>query len=143
MMTIESKAVTLVKIFFSENKGRFIYTNQKGNVVNCEVFDDGIIVDCLGNAPHKDFLPWGVFWHAVNVMMENGGKAPRGSAMNSPLGGKNLPFNSVEGRIANVIYGKQEGEHAFQRISPIAHILKASGVCIDQTGDLELDPSKF
>lgn len=78
------------------------------------------------------------FWQAVHVIIKNGGSAPRGDAKGAKLGEKGLPLNSVEGSVANVIYGKHCGDSVFQRISPIAHILIGSGVCADKRGDLEI-----
>ena len=86
MSTIESTAVAKIKSFFEENGNRFEYDNQARNHVTCRKLEDGIEVDCLADNGHKDFLPWGVFWVAVNVMLENGGIARRGNAMNHRLG---------------------------------------------------------
>lgn len=136
--TIEAKSVLRIKTFFNEHNGVFEYKNQRGNVVICKAFEDGLIVDCLGGTKLKSFLPWGVFWHAVNVMLENGGIAARGEAVSAKLGDADLPFNSVEGRIAHTVYGKKLNDSVFRRISPVARILIECGVCINKRGDLEL-----
>jgi len=126
----EDQAVQKIKNFFNENGGQFIYENKARNIVHCNAHEDGVNVDCLANRP---FLPWGVFWQAVHVIIRNGGSARKGSAQQCKLGDVDLPFNSVEGGVANVIYGKKRGDWVFQRISPIAHILSASGyVLMDQ-----------
>jgi hypothetical protein len=39
------------------------------------------------------------------------------------LGESNLPIDSIEGHIANVIYGKKLGDSVFRRITPISCIL--------------------
>ena len=139
MYLSESAAIEKVKKFFKNREKRYSYQNKKGNTVNCFMKDDGIEVDCLSESGHKNFLPWGVFWHAVHIMLVNGGKACRGVAISQGgLGSDELPFISVEGHVANVIYGKQSGDAVFRRISPIAHILIASEICIHQRGDMEL-----
>lgn len=129
----EDQAVKKIQQFFKEKNGSFVYKNQKGNIVTCKKIEDGIVVDCLQDSGYKQFLPWGVFWQAVHVIIRNGGSARKGSAQQCKLGDVDLPFNSVEGGVANVIYGKKRGDWVFQRISPIAHILSASGyVLMDQ-----------
>lgn len=43
--------------------------------------------------------------------------------MNSKLGEKRLPLNSVEGHVAHKVYGSKEGYYVFRRITPITCIL--------------------
>ena len=137
MYLSENEAITKIKEFFVSIDKKYIYENQKNNIVTCLMIDDGVEVDCLSDSGHKNFLPWGVFWQAVHIMFVNHGNAKRGLATHK-LGTDELPFNSIEGHIANVIYGKEKGDSVFRRVSPIAHILIASGICIDKRGDLEL-----
>ncbi len=127
----EDQAVKKIQQFFKEKNGSFIYKNQKGNFVTCKKIEDGIVVDCLNDSGYKQFLPWGVFWQAVHVIIINGGSAQKGKAIGPVLGDPELPINSVEGWVANVVYGKQPGDIVYRRISPIAHILSASGVCVN------------
>jgi hypothetical protein len=140
MYPSENDAIKMIKAFFDERDRKWEYTNLKGAVVYCRKCEDGIDVSCLRDACHGSFLPWGVFWHAVHILLVNGGKAPRGQANGQGirLGDQQLPFHSVEGHVAHTVYGKQAGEPVFMRISPIAHILIGSGVCRNQRGDLEL-----
>lgn len=137
MYLSESESIVEIKQFFASRDKKYIYNNQKNNTVTCLMIEDGIEVDCLSDVGHKNFLPWGVFWQAVNIMLVNQGKAKRGLATYK-LGSNELPCNSIEGHIAKVLYGKVEGNSVFRRMSPIAHILIASGICIDQRGDMEL-----
>jgi hypothetical protein len=92
-------------------------------------------VDNLGNQP---FLPWVVFQEIVSVLIHSGGRAMRGNVMNFKLGEAGLPLDSIEGHIARVVYGKQEGDSVFRRITPIACILIWSGVCIAEPGEFVL-----
>ena len=139
MYLSESSSVEKIKLFFkSKEKGKFTYENNKGNTVTCVMRAEGIEVDCLNDSSHQNFLPWGVFWHAVHIMLVNGGSVFRGKAMKNKLGDPDLPFDSVEGHIAHVMYGKSRGDTVFRRISPVAHILIASGVCVDQDNDMKL-----
>jgi len=106
---------------------------------SAELSDQGISV---GNLDKQPFLPWKVFQETIRILVENDGRAKRGDAMNCRLGEPNLPTDSIEGYIAQVVYGKQEGETVFRRITPIACILIWAGVCKAGRGELIL-LSKF
>ena len=103
--------------------------------ITAEFDEQGIWVDNLGNQP---FLPWIVFQETINILHQNGGKAKRGNAMNCKLGEPGLQFNSIEGHIAHVVYGKQVGDTVFRRITPIACILIWARVCRAVPGELIL-----
>lgn len=108
-------------------KGRkFEIKNLRGKIFSAEMCDEGIIVSNLGSEP---LLPWKAFEEAINAMLALGGTAPKGNAMNSKYGDRDLGFDSIEGRVANVVYGKEEGDSVFRRITPIASILIWSGLC--------------
>jgi len=98
--------------------------------------ENGIIVSNLGNEP---FLPWNVFVETVSFLRRNGGQAVRGNAMNGRLGDRKLPIDSVEGHIAQVVYGKHKGDTVFRRITPIACILIWAGICRHVPGELVLE----
>lgn len=131
-------AVVKIKEFFNTNGLEYSYINQKGNNIHFESIEDGVLVNCLATSGYKDFLPWGVFFCAVELLLELNGTAARGEAMSGPLGSERIGLNTIEGRIAHNIYGKQPGDSVFRRISPIAKILIISGVCQDRRGDLVL-----
>ena len=122
------EAVNIIKQYFIENGNEVDVPQQIGNSFTAELANgsDGINVKNLGNQP---FLPWGVFKVAIELLNKLGGTAIRGNAMNYRLGEQGLPLNSVEGYIAKKIYGKNEGDHVFKRISPIANILVHVDIC--------------
>jgi len=97
--------------------------------------DGGVDVNNLGNQP---FLPWIVFQEAIYVLIRNNGIAQRGNAMDSRLGEEGLFLNSIEGHVANVVYGKKIGDSVFRRITPIACILVWAGICRSEPGRLIL-----
>jgi hypothetical protein len=108
----------------------------RGNkTFEAEISGDGIIVDNLGNQP---YLPWNVFVEAVSILKENGGQAKKGNAMNSKLGERGLPIDSIEGHIAYKVYGYKEGDSVFRRITPIACILIWANICKHKPGKLIL-----
>lgn len=134
-----TKAIVKIKKFFAHQKNRKFETeNQHGTLTTYKMRSDGIEVSNLGNAKNNNFLPWGVFYSAVELLIEQGGTASRGNVMGTRLGDASLPLNSIEGRIAERIYGKQVGDTVFRRSTPVATILIASQVCVDKRGDLTL-----
>jgi hypothetical protein len=88
--------------------------------------DAGICVDNLSREP---LLPWAVFSETVVLLEKSNGKALKGNAMSSKLGDSNLPLNSVEGHIADKLYGKKTSDSVFRRITPIAAILVWADIC--------------
>ena len=58
--------------------------------------------------------------------------------MGPKLGEPELPFESIEGHIAHVVYGKKNGESVFRRITPISCILIWAGICVSEPNELIL-----
>ncbi|MEE4243962.1 MAG: hypothetical protein V2I33_01045 [Kangiellaceae bacterium] len=133
--TIKYNAIKKIKALFGDGK-TFQYENSQ-NTVTCELSADGISVDCLGDSP---FLPWAVFWQAVDIIIKEGGEAKPGKAIGKgiKLGSDELPANSIEGYVAMTVYGKEEGISVFRRISPITHLLIQSGICEKNGQNLKL-----
>ena len=104
---------------------------QTGGAFKAKLTNDGILVDNLGSQP---FLPWIIFQEAICVLIRNDGRAARGDATSARLGSQELSLNSIEGHIAQVVYGKKAGDPVYGRIAPIVDILIWSGVC-DATSD--------
>jgi len=128
-------AVLIIKKKITDQGGSVIIPNQRGGYFNAKLVEGGIEVDNLGNQP---FLPWCVFQEAVCILIRNQGVAKRGDAMNARLGDEGLPLDSVEGHIALVVYRKDIGDSVFRRITPIACILKWSGICRSEPGKIIL-----
>jgi hypothetical protein len=130
----EFDVINLIKNKFNEVGNPARVPLIRGNeTFKAEISKDGIIVDNLGNQPH---LKWNVFTEAVSILKANGGKAKKGDAMKSKLGEKGLPLNSIEGHIAHTVYGYQEGDTVFRRITPIACILIWAKICQHKPGEL-------
>jgi len=120
------RAVEAIKRKFSETGSPTEIPKLKGVPFTAKLINEGVIVDNLGNQP---FLHWAAFQETVCILIQNGGKAKRGVAMESKLGEPGLPMDSVEGHVALVVYGKRAGDTVFRRITPIACILIWAGIC--------------
>ena len=129
------QAVEAIKHRFAEGGSPAKIPLLKRGSFTAELKPDGVAVDNLGNQP---FLPWAAFQEAVCVMIRNGGRAARGDAMGSKLGAPGLPLDSIEGHVAQVVYGKREGDAVFRRVVPIAAILIWAGICEAAPNELAL-----
>lgn len=83
-----------------------------------------------------------MFDAAVEVVIQNGGKAMKGKARSgAKLWSDDLPLDSVEGYIAHKVHGAQIGETAFGPGFVIAAILNWAGICRNERGYLTINPS--
>ncbi len=128
-------AITAIKHKFAQTGHPTEIPLLKGGSFTADLVNDGIMVDNLGTQP---FLPWAVFQEAICVLVRNGGRANRGNAMKAKLGDEGLSFDSVEGHIAHVVYGKNTGDAVFRRITPIACILIWAEICYAEPRQLIL-----
>lgn len=92
--------------------------------------------------PVSNQLIWEVFDAAVEVVIQNGGKAMKGKARSgAKLGSDGLPLDSVEGYIAWKVHGAQIGETAFGPGFVIAAVLDWAEICRNERGYLTINPS--
>ena len=93
--------------------------------------------------PVPNQLTWEVFEAAVEVVINNGGKALKGSARSkgARLGDEKLPMNSVEGYVAHKVHGVKEGESSFGPGFVICAILDWADICNNERGFLTIKPS--
>ena len=90
--------------------------------------------------PPTNQLGWGAFDAAVEVVINNGGKAKKGNAQSgAKLGSEKLMLNSVEGFIAHKVHGAKEGETAFGPGFVICAILDWAEICRNERGYLSIN----
>ncbi len=117
------------------NETEAVIPMQKNGNFGAILTEQGVEVSNLGASR---LLEWRVFDEVERFLKEKNGQAQRGNAVNGKLGDDKLPLDSVEGYIAQVIYGKEEGDFVFRRITPIANILVWAGVCKHGQSSLHL-----
>lgn len=111
--------------------------SSKGSFIAELVFDGrGVEVSNLGD--QYRILEWEAFYRAIEVIWKCGGTARKGWARQGRLGSESLRLDTVEGWVANQVYGIREGNWAFARITPITHILRQAGIVHDWRGELTL-----
>lgn len=128
-------SISIIKQKFTETGNPTEIAIRNNKSFTAEMVEEGIKVTNLGNQP---FLHWAAFQEAICILIQNGGRAKRGNAMKPRLGELELPFNSIEGHVAQVVYGKHKGDSVFRRITPIAAILTWAGICDSAPGELIL-----
>ncbi|NPV89943.1 MAG: hypothetical protein HPY50_04105 [Firmicutes bacterium] len=134
-MINDTDVVNIIKEKFYQNDDSADIPMLKHGSFKATLSPDGIYVSNLKSMP---FLPWAVFTEAISLLKRKGGRAQKGNAMVNKLGEDGLSLDSVEGYIANNVYGKQVGETVFRRITPIACILVWAGICSNEPGKLVL-----
>ena len=125
--------IQIIKQKLERTGGEADIPKLKGGYFKAKIVEGGIEVDNLGNSP---FLSWAVFQEAICLLIRNNGHATRGDAMAAKLGDPELTTDTIEGHVAQVVYGKQIGESIFRRITPISCILAWAGLCEHENGAL-------
>ena len=108
----------------------------------CEIWfdkdDKGLVSPKI---PPANQLIWAVFDAAIEIVINNGGKAKKGNAQSgAKLGTEKLMMNSVEGYIANKVHGIKEGETSLGPGFVIYAVLDLAGICKNERGYLVINP---
>jgi hypothetical protein len=99
---------------------------QKGGAFTASWGEDGISVDNLNAQP---LLTWAMFDCIENFLRRQPDQCGiKGNGTNGKLGSREVPINSVEGRVA-LFLGASEGDSVFRRITPIANLLVWAKLC--------------
>lgn len=137
----DSIVVRTIKEKLNDNNGRAIIRLYQGD--SCAIWFDengkGLVSPKI---PPANQLVWEVFDAAVEVVLNNGGKAVKGKARSgAKLGSDDLPLNSVEGYIAHKVHGVKEGETAFGPGFVICAVLDWANICKNERGYLTMNPT--
>ncbi|WP_206458256.1 DUF2089 family protein [Anaerovorax sp. IOR16] len=137
----DSPVIKIIKEKLNAVGGRALIPLYSGDL--CDIgFDPNGKGLVSPKIPVPNHLTWDVFDAAVEVVIQNGGKAIKGKARSgAKLGSDDLPLDSVEGYIAHKVHGAQIGETAFGPAFVIAAILDWAGICRNERGYLTINPS--
>ncbi|MFL0507233.1 DUF2089 family protein [Ureibacillus sp. 179-F W5.1 NHS] len=138
--TSDSPVVARIKEKLNACGGRTTIQLLQGD--NCDIWFDangkGLVSPKI---PPANQLIWEAFDAAVEVVVNNGGKAAKGNARSgAKLGSNELPLNSVEGYIAHKVHSVQKGESAFGPGFVISAVLDWAGICRNERGFLSIIP---
>lgn len=137
----DSIVVRTIKEKMNANNGKATIRLYQGD--SCNIwFDENGKGLVSSKIPPANQLIWETFDAAVEVALNNGGKAVKGKARSgAKLGSNDLPLDSVEGYIAHKVHGVQEGETAFGPGFVICAVLDWSGICKNERGYLMINPA--
>lgn len=137
----DSKVVKKIKEKLNSSNGIVTIPLYSGD--SCDIwFDEGDRGLVSPKIPPTNQLGWETFDAAVEVVINNGGKAKKGNAQSGArLGSEKLMINSVEGYIAHKVHGVQEGETAFGPGFVICAILDWAEICKNERGYLRINQS--
>lgn len=138
----DSLVIKKIKEKLNDSCGRAIITLYSGD--SCDIGYDtngkGLISSKI---PPENQLTWEAFNAAVEVVINNGGRAVKGNARSGArLGSEGLPLDSIEGYIAHKVHNVQIGETAFGPGFVIAAVLDWAEICHNERGYLKIN-SKF
>lgn len=136
----DSSVVKRIKERLNASDGQAVIKLYSGD--DCEIWFDengkGLVSPKI---PPANQLIWEAFDAAVEVVLNNGGKAKKGNAQSgAKLGMNKLMMNSVEGYIAHKVHGAQEGDTAFGPGFVICAILDWADICNNERGYLSIAP---
>lgn len=136
----DSLVIKRIKQKLNTNGGQALVALYSGDA--CEIWFDengkGLVSPKI---PPANQLIWEAFDAAVEVVINNGGKAKKGNAQSgAKLGTEKLSMNSVEGYIAHKVHGAQEGETAFGPGFVVCAILDWAEICRNERGYLVINP---
>ena len=136
----DSLVVKRIKEKLNDAGGQAIVTLYSGD--NCDIwFDEGDKGLASSKIPTANQLVWEAFDAAVEVVVNNGGKAKKGNAQSgAKLGSGKLMTNSVEGYIAHKVHGVEEGATAFGPGYVICAILDWAEICKNEKWYLSINP---
>lgn len=136
----DSLVVKKIKEKLNSKGGHAIIKLYSGD--NCDIrFDEGDKGLVSSKIPQANQLIWEAFDAAVEVAIENGGKAKKGNAQSgAKLGSGKLMNNSIEGYIAHKLHGVHEGGTAFGPGFVICAVLDWTEICRNEKWYLSINP---
>lgn len=133
------KASDIIRNKLYENGGRAtVYSvNGKSYVIKASYDKKSFSCDQL---PHK-LYSYTIFDIIVDLLLKNGGKAPKGNGRSYRLGEKNCTEDTVVGTIAKNYEGRRIGESVFDPVFVLAAVLDWAGIAHNERGYIELTAS--
>ncbi|MBU3110344.1 hypothetical protein [Clostridium lacusfryxellense] len=136
----DSLVIKKIKGKLNDSRGKVTVTLYSGD--SCDIwFDEGDKGIVSSKISTENQLGWGAFDAAVEVVMDNDGKAKKGNAQSgAKLGSAKLMINSVEGYIAHKLQGVEEGETASGPGFVICAILDWAEICSNEKRYITIKP---
>ncbi|MDD4332034.1 MAG: hypothetical protein PHU28_06910 [Methanosarcinaceae archaeon] len=120
------------KQFFKKGNPAKVPLINRARFFEAKADMDGIYVDSLDK---NSFFPWKTFEEAFDFIQKKGGSVKAGNPKTTKLGEPGFELDTLEGHLAQKVYGCSEGERVFRGISLIACILIWAGLCRKEKGE--------
>lgn len=135
-----NKASDIIKQKLIANNGRVVvYTAQK---LPCQIEASPDGVSFLSDKlPFKPPLRYDVFDVIVDLLISQGGRAPKGDARKYKLGDPKCDATTVIGAIGYNYYGKRTGESTHDPVFVLAAVLEWANIVHNERGELVLTNS--
>lgn len=106
-------------------------TTMRGEFLVTPILKQGCVAGVdVSNLGASKFIPIDAFVAIISLLeLSPDKRAINGNAVGPRLGEPELPFYSVEGHVAKIVYGRLKGDSVFKRITPISKILEWAGIC--------------
>lgn len=132
------KASDIIKQKLIENNGRAVVYTARNLPCEIEVSSDGVSFLC-DKLPHA--FRYDVFDVVVDLLISQGGRAPKGNGRNYKLGEPNCDRTTVAGAIGYNYFGKRTGESTLDPVFVLAAVLEWAGIATNGHGELSLTNS--
>lgn len=131
-----TKASDIIKCKLKQCGGQAKVTTLEGKVYEIIALKDGDTFFCeaLPIEPYS----YRVFDIITDLLIANGGKAPKGNARNYKVGEEKCDENTVVGTIGISYFNKSYGESTLDPVFIMAAVLEWAGIAYNQRGFLEL-----
>ncbi len=132
-----TKASDIIKCKLKQCGGRVTVSTLEGKTHEIIALKDGDTFFCEALPLEPNYH---VFDIITDLLISNGGKAPKGSARNYKIGEEKCDENTVAGTIGISYFKKSYGESSFDPVFILAAVLEWAGIANNMRGFLELTP---
>lgn len=132
-----TKASAIIKNKLYETGGRAKVRSQNGKEYEIYMDSDGRSFHCEAlpvNVPYT----YEIFDVIVDLLKNNGGKAPKGNGRNFRLGYGQCTEDTVVGAIGKNYFGKPKGSYVYDPVFVLAAVLEWADIAHNQRGYLQL-----
>lgn len=134
------KASDIIKQKLVDNGGRAIIHTAQGLSREIRVAPDGISFLC-DQLPIKPPYKYEVFDVIVDLLVSQGGRAPKGNGRNYKLGEPNCDETTVVGAIGYKYAHKKTGDSVYDPVFILAAVLEWAEIANNERGELVLTTS--
>ena len=134
------KASDIIKQKLIANGGRVVVYTARNLPCEIEASQDGVSFSS-NKLPNKPQFRYDVFDVIVDLLISQGGRAPKGNGRNCKLGDPKCDSTTVVGVIGYNYFGKRTGEATLDPVFVLAAVLEWADIAHNERGELVLTNS--